>query len=81
MKRLLLVIGIASFFITSLDARVRTKQSGREFDQQINKSQLLVVLFYSNNKQSGRMRSNTDQLLRMYESVSSKKLYDDAFFN
>ena len=72
---------IMSMVCVQLDARVRTKQSGREFDQQVSKSHLMVVLFYNNGKElrKGTVKKNdVNQLLRMYERVSSKKLYDDA---
>lgn len=72
---------IMSLVCVQLDARVRTKQSGREFDQQVNKSHLMVVLFYNNGKEIRKgivEKNDVNQLLRMYERVSSRKLYDDA---
>ncbi len=52
-----------------VSARVRTIQTEREFGQQLNKSHLLVALFYEGVDKS---------LFRTYETVSGKKLYDDA---
>lgn len=85
MKRLYSSIIIISMIVglqcIQLDGRVRTKQSGREFDQQISKSHLMVVLFYSNGKEVRKgtgEKSDINELLRMYEQVSSKKIYDDA---
>lgn len=78
---ILMITSIIGLVYGHLDARVRTKQSGREFDQQISKSYLMVVLFYSNGKdvrKGTNEKNDINQLLRMYERVSSKKLYDDA---
>ena len=81
-QKITAVLTIATAFLTGIiEGRVRTKQFGREFDQQIAKSQLMIALFYNNgkNKQKGSAKkADIDRLLRMYESVSSKKLYDDA---
>jgi hypothetical protein len=80
-SRAIAVSMIMSLICVQLDARVRTKQSGREFDQQVSKSHLMVVLFYSNSKEIRKgtaEKNDVNQLLRMYERVSSKKLYDDA---
>lgn len=62
-----------------LNARVRTAQSEREFDQYCNKSNLMVALLYRNGKEFDKRGNNgNNPLLRMYEKVSSKRLYDDA---
>jgi hypothetical protein len=63
-----------------LIARVRTIQSDREFDQQLSKSDLLVALLYDGGNKQERKNNQKDManFFRMYETVSSKKLYDDA---
>lgn len=66
---------IVCMLITNLDGRVRTIQSQHEFDQQAKKSHIMIVMFY--NKKQGD-RKDVDQLLRIYEKISAKKLYDDA---
>lgn len=81
MNKIIAIFIVAlSIFALQLDARVRTIQSEREFDQQMRRSQLVVVLFYYNNKDhKGSIdKKNIDQLLKTYAVVSSKKLYDDA---
>src|SRR3990167_9903067 len=71
---------VLSIVVVSLNARVRTIQSGREFDVQVSKSKLLMVLFYDggNKKESRTNQDKMGSFFRMYETVSSKKLYDDA---
>jgi hypothetical protein len=58
------------FVTINLQARVRTAQTEREFDQQVRKSRIMVALFYDG--------GNQRPFFHMYESVSSRKLYDDA---
>jgi len=80
-KLLFMVFLVGLIVAIPLDARVRTKQSEREFDQQLSRSPFVVALFYSNIKNSHKSnveRERTDQLLRMYEKASSKRSYDDA---
>jgi|GEM_PF-1581783 len=71
-----------SFFLLSvimagnLAARVRTVQTEREFDQQLSKSNILMVLLYDN---PGKKMDKAEQnFLNMYETISSRKIYDDA---
>jgi len=81
MKKIIATFIVAlSVFTLQLDARVRTIQSEREFDQQMRRAQLVVILFYYNTKASkGSVhKQNVDQLLKTYAKVSTKKLYDDA---
>src|SRR2546426_10198642 len=61
-------------------ARVRTIQAAREFDQQLSKSNLMVVLFYdgTNKRENKADQEKMRSFFKMYEAVSSRKLYDDA---
>src|SRR5438128_447060 len=80
-KKIVCCISLLLMIIAvELIARVRTIQSDREFDQQLSKSDLLVALLYDGGNKQERKNNQKDManFFRMYESVSSKKLYDDA---
>jgi hypothetical protein len=73
-----IVVIVSSF---PVNARVRTKLTERDFDQQMKKSHIMVVLFYEGEKGGNRKDNKHDKdssTLRLYELVSSKKQYDDA---
>ena len=73
------ILYCAMFIVTAMtvniDARVRTIQTEREFDKQLKKSNLLMILFYEGSKAD---KNKMGSFFRMYEAVSSKKMYDDA---
>lgn len=79
--RSFLFIFLSVVVVYSLESRVRTKQSAREFDTQLAKTDIMVVLFYEGKPKTRRLdrvRDVSDRLLRVYESVSNRKRYDDA---
>lgn len=71
---------MALAIVVTTQARVRTMQAAREFDQQLGKSNLMVVLFYdaANKRESRADQDNMRSFFKMYEAISSRKLYDDA---
>jgi thioredoxin family protein len=82
-NRILFILGIviACMAMVELYGRVRTLQSEHEVEQRIIKAHILVIMFYKSGKEernNNALKQSVKDLLRMYDNVSSKKLYDDA---
>ncbi|HEX4372957.1 MAG TPA: thioredoxin family protein [Puia sp.] len=79
-KNILVIVVMVLMGVLQIDARVRTIQTEREFDQQLNKSNFLVALFYEGpHKRAGKFQQEKMRpFFQMYETVSGRKLYDDA---
>jgi thioredoxin-like negative regulator of GroEL len=71
-KKYIYVLCVISLHVFSLIGRVRTIQNERDFEKQLQRAQVLVALVYEGKEK------NISQFLRMYESVSSQRIYDDA---
>lgn len=70
MKKLIMLVSACSLFVSTIsDAKVKTVQSRRDFEQSVAKDSMVVALFYDE-KDKG--------LTQMYEDVSKVQKYDDA---
>ena len=77
-KRMAIVVVFALLMGGFLHAKVRAVNTRRDFEQTVAKGPMVVVLFYEDEKGNREIRGQNKGLIRMYEDLSTYKLYDDA---
>src|SRR5438045_7725891 len=79
MKNKIITIMLLALYVGQFaQAKVRTISTRRDFELTLSKSNLVIALFYENQKDTMNMRDQNKGLIRMYEDLSSYKPYDEA---
>lgn len=77
-KNIITVVIIAMLLVNVVNAKIRTVKTRRDFERTLSQDNMVVALFYAEQKNASRMRSPGKSLLHMYEDVSAYQPYDDA---
>lgn len=80
-KKINKIIMIMLFLTTSVaqvHSKVRSVMTRRDLELTLSKGDIVVVLFYENQKNNTNMHDQNKGFMRMYDDLSSYKPYDDA---